>query len=76
MNRRAIIKQLKDIQEYSRDCVGDNTVWNDDIVAIDSAIEIINSKENEKEKCFWIGLTIGVLGTLAFHFAWMILGGC
>lgn len=73
MNRRAIIKQLKDIQEYSRDCVGDNTVWNDDIVAIDGAIKIINSKESEKEKCFWIGLT---LGTLAFHFAWMILGGC
>lgn len=76
MNSKRIVKQLEDIREYSRDCVGDNVIWNDDIVALDGAIKIINSKENEKEKCFWIGLTIGVLVTLAFHFAWMILGGC
>ena len=66
----SVIKQLEEIIDYSRDCVGDNTVWNDDIEALTAAIEII------KEKYFWIGITLGILLTLAFHFMWVIKVGC
>lgn len=68
----SVIKQLEEIIDYSRDCVGDNTVWNDDIEALTAAIEIIKSKE----KYFWIGITLGILLTLVFHFLWVIKVGC
>lgn len=71
-----IIKQLEDIIEYSQYNIDDNTVWNDDIEALTAAIEIIKSKEERKEKYFWIGATLGILLTLAFHFLWIIKGGC
>ena len=48
---------------------------NDDIEALTAAIEIIKSKEERKEKYFWIGITLGVLITLAFHFLWIIKVG-
>ena len=70
-----IIKQLEDIIEYSQYNIDDNTVWNDDIEALTAAIEIIKSKEERKEKYFWIGITLGVLITLAFHFLWIIKVG-
>ena len=70
-----IIKQLEDIIEYSQYNIDDNTVWNDDIEALTAAIEIIKSKEERKEKYFWIGITLGILLTLAFHFLWIIKVG-
>ena len=70
-----IIKQLEDIIEYSQCNIDDNTVWNDDIEALTAAIEIIKSKEERKEKYFWIGITLGILLTLAFHFLWIIKVG-
>lgn len=71
----SVIKQLEEIIDYSRDCVGDNTVWNDDIEALTAAIKIIKSKEKRKEKYFWIGITLGILLTLAFHFLWIMKVG-
>lgn len=71
-----IIKQLEDIIEYSQYNIDDNTVWNDDIEALTAAIKIIKSKEKRKEKYFWIGITLGILLTLAFHFLWVIKVGC
>lgn len=70
-----IIKQLEDIIEYSQYNIDDNTVWNDDIEALTAAIEIIKSKEERKEKYFWIGITLGILLTLAFHFLWIMKVG-
>ena len=70
-----IIKKLEDIIEYSQYNIDDNTVWNDDIEALTAAIEIIKSKEERKEKYFWIGITLGILLTLAFHFLWIMKVG-
>lgn len=75
MKTSNIIKQLEDIIEYSQYNIDDNTVWNDDIEALTAAIEIIKSKEKRKEKYFWIGITLGILLTLAFHFMWVIKVG-
>ena len=70
-----IIKQLEDIIEYSQCNIDDNPVWSDDIEALTAAIEIIKSKEERKEKYFWIGITLGILLTLAFHFLWIMKVG-
>ena len=70
-----IIKQLEDIIEYSQYNIDDNTVWNDDIEAVNAAIRIIKSNKECKAKYFWIGITLGVLITLAFHFLWIIKVG-
>ena len=70
-----IIKKLEDIIEYSQYNIDDNTVWNDDIEALTAAIEIIKSKEERKEKYFWVGITLGILLTLAFHFLWIMKVG-
>lgn len=70
-----VIKQLEGIAEYSESFIDDNPVWNDDIEALTAAIEIIKSKEERKEKYFWIGITLGVLITLAFHFLWIMKVG-
>ena len=72
MKTSNIIKQLENIIEYSQYNIDDNTVWNDDIEALTAAIEIIKSKEERKAKYFWIGITLGILLTLAFHFMWVI----
>lgn len=71
----SVIKQLEDIIEYSQYNIDDNTVWNDDIEALTAAIEIIKDKKEHKDKYFWIGITLGVLITLAFHFLWIIKVG-
>ena len=68
MKTSNIIRRREDISEYSQYNIDDNTVWKDDIEALTAAIEIIKSKEERKEKYFWIGITLGVLITLAFHF--------
>lgn len=70
-----IIKQLEDIIEYSQYNIDDNTVWNDDIEALTAAIKIIKDKKEHRDKCFWIGITLGILLTLAFHFLWIMKVG-
>lgn len=75
-----VIKQLEDIIDYSRSCIDDNTVWNDDIEALKVAIKIIKSKEEvkkeEKKKYFWMGSGITSVVMLILHFLWIIKGGC
>lgn len=70
-----VIKQLEGIAEYSESFIDDNPVWSDDIEAVNAAIRIIKSNKECKAKYFWIGITLGVLITLAFHFLWIIKVG-
>lgn len=76
MKTSSVVNQLEDIIDYSRDCIGDNTVWNDDIEALNEAINIIEEKKERKYKYFLIGYCVGSVITLIFHFLWIVKGGC